>query len=280
MSLFFGIPARIQWSVDVAAGLNPGSKRMSGHSKWATIKHKKGAADAKRGKIFSKIAKEIMILAKQGGGDPNANAALRNMLAKAKSVNMPNDNIERAIKKGTGEGGTVNFEEITYEGYASGGVGLIVKVLTDNKNRAAAEIGNIFKKNGSEFAKVGSVSRNFERKGQIIVEAEGQDEDNIMMLALDAGADDVQNTGDTFEIYCTPDTFAPICDALEKAGIPTVSAEASTLIPLSTTKVTDISVAKSVQKFIDALEDYDDVQDVYHTMEIDDAIAAQLEDEE
>jgi YebC/PmpR family DNA-binding regulatory protein len=253
---------------------------MSGHSKWATIKHKKGAADAKRGKVFSKIAKEIMILAKQGGGDPNANAALRNMLAKAKSVNMPNDNIERAIKKGTGEGGTVNFEEITYEGYASGGVGLIVKVLTDNKNRAAAEIGNIFKKNGSEFAKVGSVSRNFERKGQIIVEAEGQDEDNIMMLALDAGADDVQNTGDTFEIYCTPDTFAPICDALEKAGIPTVSAEASTLIPLSTTKVTDISVAKSVQKFIDALEDYDDVQDVYHTMEIDDSIAAQLEDEE
>ena len=253
---------------------------MSGHSKWATIKHKKGAADAKRGKVFSKIAKEIMILAKQGGGDPNANAALRNMLAKAKSVNMPNDNIERAIKKGTGEGGTVNFEEITYEGYASGGVGLIVKVLTDNKNRAAAEIGNIFKKNGSEFAKVGSVSRNFERKGQIIVEAEGQDEDNIMMLALDAGADDVQNTGDTFEIYCNAETFAPICDALEKAGIPTVSAEASTLIPLSTTKVTDISVAKSVQKFIDALEDYDDVQDVYHTMEIDDSIAAQLEDEE
>ncbi|MBQ6926627.1 MAG: YebC/PmpR family DNA-binding transcriptional regulator [Kiritimatiellae bacterium] len=253
---------------------------MSGHSKWATIKHKKGAADAKRGKIFSKIAKEIMILAKQGGGDPNANAALRNMLAKAKSVNMPNDNIERAIKKGTGEGGTVNFEEITYEGYASGGVGLIVKVLTDNKNRAAAEIGNIFKKNGSEFAKVGSVSRNFERKGQIVVEAEGQDEDTIMMLALDAGADDVQNTGDTFEIYCNPETFAPICDALEKAGIPTVSAEASTLIPLATTNVSDISVAKSVQKFIDALEDYDDVQDVYSTMEIDDSIAAQLEDEE
>ena len=253
---------------------------MSGHSHWATIKRAKGAADAKKGKIFSKLGKEITIVVKAKGGDPDNNPTLRTLIAKAKAAQMPNDNIERAIKKGTGEGGTVNFEEITYEGYASGGVGLIVKVLTDNKNRAAAEIGNIFKKNGSEFAKVGSVSRNFERKGQIIVEAEGQDEDNIMMLALDAGADDVQNTGDTFEIYCTPDTFAPICDALEKAGIATVSAEASTLIPLSTTKVADISVAKSVQKFIDALEDHDDVQDVYHTMEIDDSIADQLDAEE
>lgn len=253
---------------------------MSGHSKWATIKHKKGAADAKRGKIFSKIAKEIMILAKQGGGDPGSNAALRNMLAKAKAVNMPNDNIDRAIKKGTGEGGTVNFDEITYEGFAAGGVGLIVKVLTDNKNRAAAEVGNIFKKNNSEFAKVGAVSRNFERKGQIVVDAEGQDEDAIMMLALDAGADDVVNTGDTFEIYCTPDTFAPICDALEKAGISTVSAEASTLIPMSTTMVDDVAVARSVNKFVDALEDHDDVQNVYHNMEISDAVASQLEAED
>lgn len=253
---------------------------MSGHSKWATIKHKKGAADAKRGKIFSKIAKEIMILAKQGGGDPNANAALRNMLAKAKSVNMPNDNIERAIKKGTGEGSAVNFEEITYEGYASGGVGLIVKVLTDNKNRAAAEIGNIFKKNGSEFAKVGSVSRNFERKGQIVVDAEGLDEDTVMMLALDAGADDVQNVDGTFEIYCTSDSFAAICDALEKAGIATVSAESSTLVPMATTTVTELSVAKAVNKFVDALEENDDVQNVYHNMDVDDAVAKLLEAEE
>lgn len=253
---------------------------MSGHSKWATIKHKKGAADAKRGKIFSKIGKEIMILAKQGGGDPNNNAALRNMLAKAKAVNMPNDNIERAIKKGTGDGGSVNFDEITYEGFAAGGVGLIVKVLTDNKNRAAAEIGNIFKKNNSEFAKVGAVSRNFERKGQIVVDAEGQDEDNIMMIALDAGADDVQNTGDTFEIYCTYDSFSGICSALEQAGIATISAEASTLIPMATTAVSDIAVAKAVNKFVDALEDHDDVQNVYHNMEIDDAVAAQLEAED
>lgn len=253
---------------------------MSGHSKWATIKHKKGAADAKRGKIFSKIAKEIMIIAKQGGGDPGSNAALRNMLAKAKSVNMPNDNIERAIKKGTGEGGSVNFDEITYEGFAAGGVGLIVKVLTDNKNRAAAEIGNIFKKNKSEFAKVGAVSRNFERKGQIVIDAEGQDEDTIMMLALDAGADDVQNDGSTFEIYCTSDSFSAICDALQNAGIPTISAEASTLIPVATANVSDVAVAKAVNKFVDALEDYDDVQNVYHNMEVDDAVAAALEAEE
>lgn len=253
---------------------------MSGHSKWATIKHKKGAADAKRGKIFSKIAKEIMILAKQGGGDPGSNAALRNMLAKAKAVNMPNDNIDRAIKKGTGDGEAVNFSEITYEGFAAGGVGLIVKVLTDNKNRAAAEIGNIFKKNKSEFAKVGAVSRNFERKGQIVVDAEGQDEDAIMELALEAGADDVQNTGDTFEIYCTSDSFSAICDALSQKGIATISAEASTLIPLTTTSVSDIADAKAVNKFVDALEDYDDVQNVYHNMELDDAVAAQLEAED
>ena len=255
---------------------------MSGHSKWATIKHKKGAADAKRGKIFSKIAKEIMILAKQGGGDPNSNAALRNMLAKAKSVNMPNDNIDRAIKKGTGEGGTINFEEITYEGYAAGGVGLIVKVLTDNKNRAAAEIGNIFKKNNSEFAKVGSVSRNFERKGQIVVDAEGRNEDDIMTIALDNGADDMTSEDGSFVISCQPDTFSNICDALEKAGIQPVSAEASSLVPMATKPVSDIAVARAVNKFVSALEDYDDVQDVYNDMEIDDAIAEQLaaEDEE
>ena len=160
---------------------------MSGHSKWATIKHKKGAADAKRGRIFSRLAKEIMVVAKQGGGDPNSNAALRNLLAKAKSVNMPNDNIDRAIKKGTGEAGSVNYEEVSYEGYAAGGIGLIVKGLTDNKNRAAAEIRNIFKKNGSDFASIGAVSRNFERKGQIIIDAEAAEEDQVMEIALESG---------------------------------------------------------------------------------------------
>ncbi|MDD5706601.1 MAG: YebC/PmpR family DNA-binding transcriptional regulator, partial [Kiritimatiellae bacterium] len=150
---------------------------MSGHSKWATIKHKKGAADAKRGKVFSKLAKEIMVVTKQGGGDPNGNAALRNLLQKAKSVNMPGDNIDRAIKKGTGELGGVIYEEVSYEGYAAGGVGVIVKGLTDNKNRAAAEIRNIFKKHGTDFASVGAVSRGFERKGQIVLDAAGLTED-------------------------------------------------------------------------------------------------------
>lgn len=253
---------------------------MSGHSKWATIKHKKGAADAKRGKLFSKLAKEIMILAKQGGGDPNSNAALRNMLQKAKSINMPNDNVDRAIKKGTGEGGTVNFDEITYEGYAAGGVGLIVKVLTDNKNRAAAEIGNIFKKNGSEFGKLGSVSRNFERRGQIIIPVENLEEDKAMEIALNSGADDLVNNESSYEIVCQSDTFADICEALEKEGIQPISAEASTLVPMTTVEVSDIAVAKAVNKFVDALEDYDDVQDVYHNMEIDDAVAEQLEAEE
>jgi len=195
---------------------------------------------------------------------------------------MPNDNIDRAIKKGTGEGGTINFEEITYEGYAAGGVGLIVKVLTDNKNRAAAEIGNIFKKNNSEFAKLGSVSRNFERKGQIVVDAEGRNEDDIMTIALDNGADDMTTEDGSFVISCQPDTFSDICDALEKVGIQPVSAEASSLVPMATKPVTDIAVAKAVNKFVSALEDYDDVQDVYNDMEIDDAIAEQLaaEDEE
>ncbi len=253
---------------------------MSGHSKWATIKHKKGAADAKRGRVFSRLAKEIMVVAKQGG-DPDSNAALRNLLAKAKSVNMPNDNIDRAIKKGTGEAGAVNYEEVSYEGYAAGGVGLIVKGLTDNKNRAAAEIRNIFKKNGSDFASLGAVSRNFERKGQIIIDAKGVEEDRVMEIALESGADDVvNNEGESFEILFQPAAFSEICEALAKAGIATVSAESNGLLPMSTVTVKDIAVAKAVNKFVNQLEEYDDVQNVYHNMEVDDSIAEQLADEE
>ena len=248
---------------------------MSGHSKWAKIKHAKAGADAKRGKIFSKFAKEIMILAKAGGGDPGTNAALRNMLAKAKASNMPNDNIERAIKKGTGEGASVNFEEITYEGYAAGGIGLVVKVLTENKNRSAAEVGNIFKKNNSDFAKIGSVSRNFERKGKIEIESEGLNEDDVMTVALDAGADDMVTEDGEFIIYTSQQAFADVCDALAKANIATVNAEVG-LIPTATKTISDIAVAKQVQRFIDALEDYDDVQDVYSDMVLDPAVAEAL----
>ncbi len=251
---------------------------MSGHSKWAKIKHQKGAADAKKGKVFSKLAKEMMVVAKQGGGDPNNNPTLRNLIQKGKSVNMPNDNIERAIKKGTGELGGAVFEEITYEGYAQGGVGLIVKVLTDNKNRAAAEIRNIFKKNGSDFAALGAVSRGFERKGQIIIDAAGQTEDHVMSIVLEAGADDMINDGDSFEVLTSTQAFADVCDALQKAGIQPVSAEVG-LIPTTVTPIAEVGVAKAVQKFINALEDYDDVQNVYTNMDVAAAIEDQLDED-
>jgi len=253
---------------------------MSGHSKWATIKHKKGAADAKRGKIFSKIAKEMTIVAKAGGGDPANNPTLRTLIAKAKSVNMPNENIERAIKKGTGELAADALEEITYEGYAHGGVGLVVKVLTDNKNRAAAEIRNIFKKNGSDFAGLGAVSRGFERKGTIMVPAvAGLTEDQVMEAALNAGADDMVAEEGGFTVTCQPNAFSDVCAGLEAAGIKfdhensQVGLVATTLVP-----VTDVAVAKAVNKFVAALEEHDDVQDVYTNMDIDESVAAQLEE--
>jgi len=244
---------------------------MSGHSKWATIKHKKGAADAKRGKMFSKIAKEIMVAAQQGGGDPSANISLRALIQKGKGVNMPNDNIDRAIKKGTGELGATSFEEITYEGYAGGGVALIVNVLTDNRNRAAAEIRHIFSKHGSSFAQQGSVSRNFERKGQLLVDAASVDEETLMELALEAGADDVVLDGEQYEILTDPSAFADVCDALEGAEIEATSKEV-TLLPTLTAPVTEVAQARSILKFVAALEDNDDVQDVYTNMEMTDEV--------
>ena len=250
---------------------------MSGHSKWATIKHKKGAADAKRGKMFSKLAKEIMIAAKSGG-DPGANPTLRMLISKAKGINMPNDNIANAIKKGTGELKAEALEEMTYEGYAAGGIGLVVKVLTDNKNRAAAEIGHIFRRNGSDFAKAGSVSRNFERKGDIIIEKTAADEDALMELVLEAGADDMTVDEEGYEVITQPSAFADVCAALEQANIPTVSAEVA-FMPMATKPVTDINGARAVMKFVNALEDNEDVQDVYHEGDIPDDLLAQLEEE-
>jgi YebC/PmpR family DNA-binding regulatory protein len=252
---------------------------MSGHSKWAKIKHAKGAADAKKGQAFSKLAKELMVVAKQGGGDPAMNASLRNLIQKAKSVNMPNDNIDRAIKKGTGEIGGAVYEDVSYEGYAAGGVGLIVKALTDNKNRAAAEIRNIFKKNNSDFAALGAVSRGFERKGQIVVDGEKQNEDAVMEIVLNAGADDMVNEDGTFVISASAQSFADVCDALQKAGIQPVSAEVG-LFPLTPVLVKDVTAARSVNKFVAALEEHDDVQNVYVNMEVDESIADQVDEEE
>ncbi len=251
---------------------------MSGHSKWKTIQHKKGAADAKRGKIFSKMAKELMVVAKAGGGSPDTNTALRTLIVRCKAVSMPNDNIDRAIKKGTGELAADIMEEITYEGYADGGVGVVVKVLTDNKNRAAAEIRHIFSKMASGFASQGAVSRGFKRRGQIFVDANVVEEDKLMDIVLNAGAEDMSRDGEQFEVLTDPSAFTPVMEALEKAGIKTNDAEvrlvAETYVP-----VTDKTVAKSVMKFVEALEDNDDVQNVYTNMDLDDSVIAAIEKE-
>jgi YebC/PmpR family DNA-binding regulatory protein len=251
---------------------------MSGHSKWKTIQHKKGAADAKRGKVFSKLAKELAVAAREGGSDPEKNAGLRAIMQKAKAANMPSDNIERAVKKGAGELEGSQYDEIVYEGFAAGGVGLVVMCLTDNKNRSGSEVRHIFTKQGSGFAAQGAVSRNFVRKGQIFVgEDGGVDEDTLMGIVLDAGAEDMRKDGDEFEILTEPAAFGAVMEALEKAGVKTESGEIS-LIPLSTVPISDKSTAASVLKFIGELEDHDDVQSVYSNMDIDDAVLEELGD--
>lgn len=249
---------------------------MSGHSKWKTIQHKKGAADAKRGKIFSKLSKEIIVTARSGGGDPDMNPTLRTLLVKARSANMPADNVERAIKKGTGELESSHLEEVVYEGYAPGGVALVVAALTDNKNRAASEIRHVFTKFGSNLAAQGAVTRNFKRKGQILVDASTVDEDKLMGIVIDAGAEDMQQDDDVFEIITGPSSFLSVVDMLEKAGIKTISSEIS-LIPDSYVPVTDKSIASTLVKFINELEDSDDVQNVYSNMDIDTVLMNEIE---
>lgn len=241
---------------------------MSGHSKWATIKHAKGLADAKRGKIFTKFIKEISIAARMGGGDPNSNPRLRTVIIKARAANMPKDNIERAIKKGTGEDGATAYEELVYEGYALGGVAVMVEVLTDNHNRAAADVRNIFTKNGGNLGTTGSVSRMFQRKGTIEFDAEKVNEDDVMEVALEAGADDVNNEDGVITVTTTPDAFSAVADALNEKGFESLSADVG-MVPDAYTAV-DKETAAKVQKLIDRLEDNDDVQNVYHTAEFPD----------
>ena len=238
---------------------------MSGHSKWATIKHAKGIADAKRGKLFTKFIKEISIAARMGGGDPNANPRLRQIIIKARAANMPKDNIERAIKKGTGEDGAASYEKLVYEGYAPGGVAVLVEVLTDNHNRAAADVRNIFSKSGGNLGTTGSVSRMFQRKGTIELDAEKVSEEEVMEVALEAGADDIVNEDGIITVTTTPDAFSAVADALTAKGFETLSAEVG-LVPDAYTPV-DKDTAAKVQKMIDKLEDNDDVQNVYHTAE-------------
>jgi YebC/PmpR family DNA-binding regulatory protein len=249
---------------------------MSGHSKWANIKIRKGKADAVRGKVFSKIAKEMTVSARMGGGDPAANITLRSLIVKAKSVNMPNDNIDRAIKKGTGELEGGALEELMYEAYAPGGVGLIVQSLTDNKNRAASEIRNACTKNGASMAQQGAVSRSFQRKGQIYIAVAGVDEDALMNIVLEAGAEDMTRDGDQFEVLTAFTDYAAVSEAISKAGIATVSSEL-TMLPDMPVDIKDKEKALALMKLIEALEELDDVQNVYGAFEIDDAILAEME---
>jgi DNA-binding regulatory protein, YebC/PmpR family len=238
---------------------------MSGHSKWATIKHAKGLADAKRGKLFTKFIKEISIAARMGGGDPNSNPRLRTAIIKARASNMPKDNIDRAIKKGTGELGAAVFEELVYEGYAAGGVAVMVEVLTDNKNRAAADVRNIFNKNGGNLGVSGSVSRMFQRKGTIEYDAEKVSEDQVMEIALEAGADDIVNEGGVITVTTSAEAFAAVADALTEKGFESLSGEVG-MVPDAYSAV-DADTAAKVAKLLNRLEDNDDVQNVYSNVE-------------
>jgi YebC/PmpR family DNA-binding regulatory protein len=239
---------------------------MSGHSKWSTIKHKKGAADAKRGKIFTRLIKEITVAARMGGGDANANPRLRTAIAAAKTENMPKDNIDRAVKKGTGELEGVNYEESTYEGYGPGGAAVLLESLTDNKNRAVADIRHIFAKNGGNLGENGCVAWMFDKKGYINVEKTAVDEDTLMETVLEAGAEDVRDDGDNFEIITEPDDFEAVKEAVEKAQIPYVEAEV-TMLPQTNASLTGKDAEKMI-RLMDMLEDCDDVQKVYTNADI------------
>ena len=241
---------------------------MSGHSKWHNIQAKKGKADAARGKIFTKIGREIAIAVREGGANPESNGKLRDVIAKAKANNMPNDNIQRSIKKAAGEGSGLTYEEITYEGYAPGGVAIICNIVTDNRNRTSADVRHIFDKNGGSLGTPGSVSYMFDNKGQIVVEREpGMDEDEMMMMALEAGAEDVKVLDDVFEIYTAPNDFSAVREALEQQGLSFISADKK-MIPQNTVEVTDPETVAKIEKLLDMLDDNDDVADVYHNAEL------------
>ncbi len=240
---------------------NPARSDMAGHSKWAKVKHFKGAIDAKRARIFSKLSREITVAARQGGGDPDMNARLRMVLLKCRSANMPSDNVERAIKKATGEGGAASFEDLTYEIYAPGGVALMVDLTTDNRNRTAAEIRNILTKTGGSMATSGAVARLFERKGQIIISREKAGEDQLMELALEAGAEDFKAEPEGYEILTDPAAFEAVHKRVEEAGVECEGAEV-TWLPTLLAPVSEAD-APAVRKLIDLLEEHDDVREVY-----------------
>lgn len=240
---------------------------MSGHSKWATTKRHKAAIDAKKGKIFSVLSKDLTLAARSGGGDPDSNARLRTLIAKAKTANMPSDNVERAIKKGTGELPGLVYEEITYEGYGPGGVGIVVEVTTDNKNRAVGEVRSTFTKHGGNLAAPGALAFNFHRKGQFLIDVTKTTEDQLMEVAIEAGADDVITEEDHFEILCAISAYDTVSHALEKAGI-TPDHQEIAYIPSNLNPITDGDIAKKVLHLIETLEDLDDVQHVFANHDI------------
>ena len=243
---------------------------MSGHSKWATIKHKKGAADAKRGKLFAKLIKQVEVAARQGGGDPDANPTLRTMFQKARDNSVPLDTIERAVKRGTGELEGVNYETITYEGYAPGGIALLIECLTDNRNRTSGDVRSTLSKNGGSLAEPGAVSWQFERKGVILVPS-SVEEDEVMLVALDAGAEDIVDEGEIWRVTTPPSDLPQVREALDEAGIAVESADLA-MLPTSTVEVADVAQVKGLMKLMDLLDDLDDVQDVHGNMDVSDEL--------
>ncbi len=248
---------------------------MSGHSKWSTIKRKKGANDAKRGKIFTKLIKEITVAARMGGGDPDGNPRLRSAITAAKSENMPKDNVERAIKKGTGNLEGAVYEEILYEGYGPGGVAVLVETMTDNKNRTVADVRHFFAKSNGNLGESGCVGWMFDKRGVIVVDAEGVDEEELMDLAIEAGAEDVVEEETTFQILTAPEDFSEVVDSLEKSGVKTIEASIS-MVPKNTVEVTEEKPAKSLLRLLENLEDHDDVQKVHANFDIPDELMETL----
>ena len=241
---------------------------MSGHSKWSTIKHKKGAADAKRGQLFTKLSKAIIVAAKEGGGDPAANLSLQNAIEKAKSYSMPKDTIERAIARGAGtDADAAAYETIVYEGYGPDGVAVLVEALTDNRNRTASDVRHTFTKNGGNLGTTGAVAWLFERRGIVLVESAGVDEDELTLAAAEGGAEDVELDGSVFEVSCAPEDLAAVRQAIEDAGIKIESAELS-MVPKTTVAVAEEPSAKKLIRLIEALEENDDVQGVYANFDI------------
>ncbi len=245
---------------------------MSGHSKWSSIKHKKGAADKKRGKLFSKLSRAIMVAAKEGGPDPSGNLALQNAIEKARSYSMPKDNIERAIAKGSGEAGDgAAWETVVYEGYGPEGVAVIVEALTDNRNRTASDVRHLFSKHGGNLGATGAVAWQFERRGIVLVDANGVDEEELFLVAADGGADDVELDGSTFQVSSAPEQLALVREAVEAAGFAIESAELS-MVPKVTVAIDDEATAKKVVRLVEGLEDNDDVQDVYANFDIPESV--------